>query len=89
MEIGASVPLFQDFDRATGLEELAGHEYLDDLGGAFRARFGDGTEAIANPSNKAYEFEEGTLDPETIVLKFSDGRRQRATARRDWIVTKG
>ncbi|MCX7015091.1 MAG: DUF5696 domain-containing protein [Candidatus Sumerlaeota bacterium] len=81
-----NVQLFQDFDRATALQELVSHEYLADPAGAFRTRFSDGTEAIANPTNKVYEYEQGTVNPETITLKFADSRRIEAAARRDWVI---
>mgnify|MGYP001130666267 CR=1 FL=1 len=77
---------FQDFARETGPEELLSHEYIEELNGPFRTRFGNGAESLVNPTNEIRQVEGETLPPESILLKSENGKKRLVTAQRSWSI---
>ncbi|MCX7013953.1 MAG: DUF5696 domain-containing protein [Candidatus Sumerlaeota bacterium] len=86
--IRLNVDMFQDWNRATGLEELTSHEFLEEWNGPYRTRFSDGSVALMNLTTEIREVEGQTLMPDSIHLHFADGRKIKATPRAGWELEK-
>ncbi len=71
---------FYAFQRATGREELLDYRYEDELNGPYQAIFGDGSKALVNATMESREVAGELLAPESMVLKFADGRRVSASS---------
>ncbi len=83
----ANVPLFQDWNHATGLAELVSHEFIHELNGPYRTRFTDGSEALVNTTTSPRQVDSQDLPPESILLRFADGRTLRAAPKTGWNIS--
>ncbi len=81
------MPLFQDWNRATGLAELVSHEFIHELNGPYRTRFTDGSEALVNTTTSPRQVDSQDLPPESILLRFADGRTLRAAPKTGWNIS--
>ena len=89
MGIKKNIATFQDWNHATGLSELVSHEFIDELNGPYRARFSDGSEALANFTTFAREIESEQIAPESLKMKFADGRVLYAMPQQGWELRYG
>ena len=83
-----NVAVFQDWNYATGLSELLAHEFFQELNGPYRTRFSDGSEALVNTTNEVRKVDKVELPPESILLRFADGRILKAAPRSGWDISK-
>jgi len=79
-----NVPLYQDWLRQVGLEELTSHRFVDELNGPYVTQFSDGSEALANLTQETREVEGMKLQPESTLFRFADGRTLWAKPLNGW-----
>lgn len=82
--VKASVAVFQDWLRQTGLEELVSHSFVDEWNGPYTTRFADGSESLVNLTQDRREVGGVVLEPESMALRFSNGRLMKAKPRQGW-----
>jgi|GEM_PF-1104530 len=83
------VPVFQDWNRQTGLEELVSHSWIEEWNGPYVTRFSDGSEALVNLTQDTREIEGVRVAPESAFFRFSDGRTLRAEPQQGWNLQTG
>ena len=84
-----NAPVYQDWLRQIGAEQLVSHQWVDEWNGPFVTRFSDGSEALVNLTQEKREVEGEVLAPESMFLKFANGRRLRARPKQGWELQAG
>ncbi len=77
-------PIFQDWMRQVGAEQLVSHQWVDEWNGPYITRFSDGSEALVNLTQDQREVKGVLMEPESMFLKFANGRTLRARPKPDW-----
>jgi len=84
------VRVFQPFNRRTGKEELLSHRFVEEFNGPYITQFADGSSVRVNPASAQREIEGKALAPQTALIEFGDGRKQRIEpARPQYRLTEG